>query len=127
MLDFLEIKRTLVLYFLKNKRHCLSTALMLSHPFLGHFSLRERVVEGSLKRSMSLNPCLLTNSFGMQNPLFTGLLKKQLNMMFFGLMPGVNSCVARVSSPCSPTGSKRRTYRPMFGQVEKGPLAAVSP
>lgn len=41
---------------------------------------------------MSLNPYFFTNSFGMQNCLFTGLLKKQLELMFFGLMPGA-TCV----------------------------------
>lgn len=44
---------------------------------------------------MSLDPCFLTNSFGMQNPVFTGLLKEQLEPMFFGLMPGVSLCVAQ--------------------------------
>uniref|UniRef100_A0ABI8ARR5 Inner centromere protein n=2 Tax=Felis catus TaxID=9685 RepID=A0ABI8ARR5_FELCA len=31
----------------------------------------------------------------MQNPVFTGLLKEQLEPMFFGLMPGVSLCVAQ--------------------------------
>lgn len=44
---------------------------------------------------MSLNPYFLTNSRGMQNPLFTDLLKKLLELMFFGLMPRVSLCVAQ--------------------------------
>lgn len=82
------------LYFLKMKTLFIHSP-HLSHSFLGHFSLREKVVGGSLERSMSLNPYFLTNSFGMQNSLFPDLLKKLLELMFFGLMPRVNLCVAQ--------------------------------
>lgn len=44
---------------------------------------------------MSLDPHFLTNSFGMQSLVFTGLSKEQLDPLFFGSMPGVSWCVAQ--------------------------------